>query len=276
MLNMIQMDIFRMFKTKSLYVIAIIMFAVTLLTTVMMASMATEITDMQQETEAMQEENTVGIVVSPNMEEGKKVSVFDMVYANIQGKMLALYLVIYAVIFATADITSGYIKNFAGQVKNRWKLVISKAITLFFYTVLMMVLFVVLQAISTFVAFGYLEMGNLSDMLAYIGMQTILHYGLLCVCMAFSIVFRHNLCSMSLAICICCGITNLLFGYIDRVLGKIGIENFQTIKYTITGRIGSLPMELSGSDVGKGMLVAAVFILVFVGISSYIFEKRDV
>ena len=276
MLNMIQMDIFRMFKTKSLYVIAIIMFAVTLLTTVMMASMATEITDMQQETEAMQEENTGGIVVSPNMEEGKKVSVFDMVYANIQGKMLALYLVIYAVIFATADITSGYIKNFAGQVKNRWKLVISKAITLFFYTVLMMVLFVVMQAISTFVAFGYLEMGNLSDMLAYIGMQTILHYGLLCVCMAFSIVFRNNLCSMSLAICICCGITNLLFGYIDRVLGKIGIENFQTIKYTITGRIGSLPMELSGSDVGKGMLVAAVFILVFVGISSYIFEKRDV
>lgn len=308
MLNMIQMDVFRMFKTKSLYVIYIVMFVIVVLTTMLMASeleldesgtpaaTATENTEPRSfmdgvtdgivesgtdvpkesvETEEEQE-TVIGIAVNPPTEDGAKATVYDLVFANLQAKFIAMFMVIFAVLFATADIGSGYIKNFAGQVKNRWKLVLSKAIALFFFSILTILLYVLMQAVSMPIAYGYLEIGNLSEFLPYLGIQTLLHYGFVCVCMAFAIVFRNNLCSMTLSLCICFGIANVLYAFMDKALAKIGIKDFETIKYTISGRIARLPMNPTGSDAGKCILLAAMFILVFVGISSYVFQKRDV
>lgn len=221
-----------------------------------------------------EEEQVIGISVDLPTEENANVAV--MAFANLQAKAIALFLVIFAVLFSTADISTGYIKNFAGQVKNRWKLVLSKAIVLFFFTILTMLLFIFAQAVSLLIAVGHMEIGNLSEFLPYLGIQILLHYGLVCVCMAFAIVFRNNLCSMTLSICICFSITTILYSFIDKMLGKIGIENFETIKYTISGRMASLPMNPTGSDAAKGVLVAVMYILVFVGISSYVFQKRDV
>lgn len=223
-----------------------------------------------------EEEQVIGISVNPPTEDGAKATVYDLVFANLQAKFIAMFMVIFAVLFATADIGSGYIKNFAGQVKNRWKLVLSKAIALFFFSVLTILLYVLMQAVSMPIAYGYLEIGNLSEFLPYLGIQTLLHYGFVCVCMAFAIVFRNNLCSMTLSLCICFGIANVLYAFIDKALAKIGIKDFETVKYTISGRIARLPMNPTGSDAGKCILLATMFILVFVGISSYVFQKRDV
>lgn len=300
MLNMLQMDIFRLFKTKSLYVIYIIMFAIIVLSTMLIESEMNSVLP-ESAGEERQEENTVegynsnenrfffqevkeeeqsetmvGIIINPPIEEGMKVTVYDMMFGNIQGNVIILFMVIFAVLFATADMSSGYIKNFAGQVRNRWKLVLSKAIVLFLFTVLTMLLYLLMQIVSNFIAFRYLEIGNLLNLLSYIGIQTILHFGLVCVCMGFAIIFRNNLWSMSLSICICFGLTNILYSYMDKILAKIGIENFNTVKYTITGRIGMLPMNPTESDAGKCILVAVMFILVFVGLSSFLFQKRDI
>lgn len=223
-----------------------------------------------------EQETVIGIAVNLPTEDGAKATVYDLVFANLQAKFIAVFMVIFAVLFATADISSGYIKNFAGQVRNRWKLVLSKAIALFFFSVLTILLYVLMQAVSMPIAYGYLEIGNLSEFLPYLGIQTLLHYGFVCICMAFAIVFRNNLCSMTLSLCICFGIANVLYAFIDKALAKIGIENFETIKYTISGRIASLPMNPTGNDAGKCIFIAVMFILVFVGTSSYIFRKRDI
>lgn len=57
---------------------------------------------------------------------GEKVTVFDQVYANLQAKFVALFLVIFTVLFSSADIGSGYIKNIGGQVRSRRNLIFSK------------------------------------------------------------------------------------------------------------------------------------------------------
>lgn len=306
MLNMIQMDVFRMFKTKSLYVIYIVMFVVIVLSTMLMGALETDYnntqesmttedngaqsfmdgvvdgmvesgTDAPESVETEEEETTVvGIQVNPPTEEGAKATVYDLVFANLQAKLIAIFMAIFTVLFATADMSSGYIKNFAGQVKNRWKLVLSKAVALFFFTVLTILLYVLMQTVSMPIGFGYLEIGNLSEFLSYLGIQTLLHYGFVCVCMGFAIVFRNNLCSMTLSICICFGMANILYALIDKALAKIGIKDFETIKYTISGRIARLPLNPTESDAAKCALLTAMFVLVFVGISSYVFHKRDV
>ena len=80
----------------------------------------------------------VGMMVTLPTEPGEKVTVYDIFFANSQGKLYALLLVIFTVLFSTADISSGYIKNIGGQVRNRGTLIFSRAIALAVFTVLTM------------------------------------------------------------------------------------------------------------------------------------------
>ena len=132
MLNMIKMDLYRMFRTKSLYVIWIVLAVALLITT----SLCKTDYDSLNEEDAVQQEQiaeptaenmNVGMMVMLPTEPGEKVTVFDIFFANSQGKFYALFLVIFAVLFSTADISSGYIKNIGGQVGNRGSLIFSRA-----------------------------------------------------------------------------------------------------------------------------------------------------
>ena len=116
MLNMIKMDLYRMFRTKSLYVIWIVLAVALLITT----SLCKTDYDSLNKEDAVQQEQiaeptaenmNVGMMVMLPTEPGEKVTVFDIFFANSQGKFYALFLVIFAVLFSTADISSGYIKN---------------------------------------------------------------------------------------------------------------------------------------------------------------------
>ena len=125
MLNMIRMELFRMFKTKSLYVIwtifAVLMIVTTALTAGEMDAYSLE--DRQQNYEyAMEEQESgqvnLGMDVTPTgQNRGNRFSVFDMFFANIKGKAVAVFMIIFTILYSTADVTSGFVKNIAGQVK---------------------------------------------------------------------------------------------------------------------------------------------------------------
>ena len=143
MLNMIKMDLYRMFRTKSMYVIGIILVSALLITTFLCKTDY----DLLNEEDAIQQAQiaepttdniNVGMMVTLPTEPGEKVTVYDIFFANSQGKLYALLLVIFTVLFSTADISSGYIKNIGGQVRNRGTLIFSRAIALAVFTVLTM------------------------------------------------------------------------------------------------------------------------------------------
>ena len=116
MLNMIKMDLYRMFRTKSMYVVWIVLAVSVLFTTFMCKtdydSLSKEDTVRQEQfAEPTAENINVGMMVTLPTEPGEKVTVYDIFFANSQGKFYALFLVIFAVMFSTADIGSGYIKK---------------------------------------------------------------------------------------------------------------------------------------------------------------------
>ena len=145
MLNMIKMDVYRMFCTKSMYVIWIILLASALLTSFLSKidyDAANKEWEQQQAVESNKEQLSqqnadnvnIGMSVELPTEPGKKVTVMDVFFSNAQGKFYALFLVIFAVMFATADIKSGYIKNIGGQVSQRGMLIVSRAVALALFT----------------------------------------------------------------------------------------------------------------------------------------------
>ena len=281
MLNMIKMDLYRMFRTKSLYVIWIVLAAILLITTSLCKTdyeLSTEKDAMKQEqvTEPTVDNINVGMMVTLPTEPGEKVTVFDIFFANSQGKFYALFLVIFAVLFSTADISGGYIKNIGGQVGNRGSLIFSRSIALSVFSVLTMTGAFLFQAAANCIVFGELEWGNTKAILSYFVAELALHYALVLICMAIAIILKNNVISMVIAVCLTMNVMTIVYGVVNSAIQKIGIQNFQIYKYTITGKLSLLPMNPSGNECLAAFGVAIVFIVIMISVSSVVFQKRDI
>ena len=281
MLNIIKMDLYRMLKTKSMYVIWIVLAAILLITTSLCKTdyeLLTEKDAMKQEqvTEPTVDNINVGMMVTLPTEPGEKVTVYDIFFANSQGKLYALLLVIFTVLFSTADISSGYIKNIGGQVGNRGSLIFSRSIALSVFSVLTMTGAFLFQAAANGIVFGELEWGNTKAILSYFVTELALHYALVLICMAIAIILKNNVISMVIAVCLSMNVMTIVYGVINSAIQKIGIQNFQIYKYTITGKLSLLPMDPSGNECLAAFGVAIVFIVMMISVSSVVFQKRDI
>ena len=281
MLNAVKMDFYRMIRTKSLYVVILIFVMMTVISTILCKSEFDDMEIQQDNYETvMQEENNdtvnAGISVILPTKPGEKVTVYDMFYANVKGKEVALFLVIFAVIFSAADFKSGYIKNIGGQTRKRFYLILSKAVSLCIYTVFLFGVFIIAQAVSNQVILGYLKWGPPEEVLPYLGVQLLLHAAFALFIMAVTIIIQNNVISMALAICLCLDLMAVVYSLFDHAAQKIGAEGFHLAEYTATGRIAMLPMALENTDLRVSLVTAAVFIAGSLIICGAVFQKRDI
>lgn len=281
MLNLIKMDLYRMFRTKSLYVIWIVLAAALLFTTILCKTdyeILNEADAVQQEqvAELTTENINVGMMVTLPTEPGEKVTVFDIFFGNSQGKFYALFLVIFAVLFSTADISSGYIKNIGGQVQSRGALVISRAIALAVFTIMTLAGVFVFQAVANGIIFGYLEWGDARAILLYFATEVVLHYALVLICMTIAVTLKNNVISMVIAVCLTMNVMTIVYGLVNNAIQKMGIQNFQIYEYTITGKLSLLPMNPGGKECLVAFGVALAFIVATIVAGSVVFQKRDI
>lgn len=283
MLNMIRMELYRMFKTKSLYVIWLVLAAGILFTTGLSADeMKTYTMEEKQEmyeyATGQQKSDTVnlGMDVTVPTKPGDTVSVFDLFYGNIKGKFLALFMVIFAVLYSTADMTSGFIKNIAGQVRDRRGLVFAKGVSLFVYTVLTMLIFTGIQTISNALFFDEIVFGPVKEFLQYAGIQTLLHFALLIIVMCIAIVLRNNVISMMLSVCLCMNVLVIFYSFLDNLIAKAHIKNFHVLEYTVTGNISFLETNVTAKMAVTALAVSIAFVIVMIEVCSTVFKKRDI
>ena len=283
MLNMIRMELYRMFKTKSMYVIWLVLAVGILFTTGLSADeMKTYTMEEKQEmyeyATGQRESETVnlGMDVTVPTKPGDTVSVFDLFYGNIKGKFLALFMVIFAVLYSTADMTSGFVKNIAGQVRDRRRLVFAKGVSLFVYTVLTMLIFTGIQTISNALFFDELVFGPVKEFLQYAGIQTLLHFALLIIVMCIAIVLRNNVISMMLSVCLCMNVLVIFYSFLDNMIAKAHIKNFHVLEYTVTGNISFLETNVTAKMAVTALAVSIAFVIVMIEVCSTVFKKRDI
>lgn len=283
MFNMMKMNLYQMFKTRSMYVVWLCMALIILFTTSLQSGEG-ELFPSMDEPESAQENMVedegeyiqIGMSVDVPTEPGERVTVFDEVYANVSAKFIALMMGIFAVIFSLADMGSGYIKNIGGQVRRRRSLILSKAVALFVFTAITMLGYVVIQAVSNALFWGHLKWGNVGELLAYTAVQILLHFSLVMICMAISVICRSKTLSIIAAIFLCMNIVAILYGVIDRLLWKIGAKDFTISKYTVTGKIALFPMSAGRSECLGAVTVGVAFLAVMAVIACAVFEKRDI
>lgn len=278
MINVIKMDLFRMFKTKSLYVVWLTFILLIVFSTIMIKDDYSEEAIQQENYQTTVQESAdenLGMNVILPTKPGTHITIYDTFYANVKGKAVALFIVIFAVIFSTADMKSGFIKNIGGQVKNRISLVLSKALILTLFTVLTMFLFLGVQGICNQMVFGYLKWGPWKEFLSYFGLSLLLHIAFAMIVMAAAIIIQNNVFSMALAVCLCMNLIFIIYSFFDKAAAAMHIKNFHFVHYTVTGKIAMLPIKMNGKDIRSAVIVGIVYLVISLVFSSFVVQKRD-
>lgn len=296
MFNAIRMDVYRLFKTKSTYIILVIMIAMSVMGTGLMSVM-TEMTGaerQQVQTEQMSDnadyageddqfnEDTEGaqsqlsVSVSEIDPDENDNSVLSFAMSDISGLQAGLFIIIFTVLFSMADINSGFIKSIGGQVKGRGVLIVSKMAAIAIFTAIVIIADFLTELIAVNIFFDDAVVGSASEIVRLLSSQFVLNFALAILMMAIAIIIKNNVVSMIIGVCMCTGIFELIFMGINYLMDKIGFNDFDINNILITGKIQNVTIGADASDIGYALLTAAIYIAVSVLAVYNVFKHRDI
>lgn len=296
MFNAIRMDVYRLFKTKSTYIILVIMLAMSVMGTGLMSVM-TEMTGaerQQVQTEQMSDnadyageddqfnEDTEGaqsqlsVSVSEIDPDENDNSVLSFAMSDISGLQAGLFIIIFTVLFSMADINSGFIKSIGGQVKGRGVLIVSKMAAIAIFTAIVIIADFLTELIAVNIFFDDAVVGSASEIVRLLSSQFVLNFALAILMMAIAIIIKNNVVSMIIGVCMCSGIFELIFMGINYLMDKIGFNDFDINNILITGKIQNVTIGADASDIGYALLTAAIYIAVSVFAVYNVFKHRDI
>lgn len=296
MFNAIRMDVYRLFKTKSTYIILVIMIAMSVMGTGLMSVM-TEMTgaeSQQVQTEQMSDnadyageddqfnEDTEGaqsqlsVSVSEVDPDENDNSVLSFAMSDISGLQAGLFIIIFTVLFSMADINSGFIKSIGGQVKGRGVLIVSKIAAIAIFTAIVIIADFLTELIAVNIFFDDAVVGSASEIVRLLSSQFVLNFALAVLMMAIAIIIKNNVVSMIIGVCMCSGIFELIFMGINYLMDKIGFSDFDINNILITGKIQNVTIGADAADIGYALLTAAIYIAVSVLAVYNVFKHRDI
>lgn len=296
MFNAIRMDVYRLFKTKSTYIILVIMIALSVMGTGLMSVM-TEMTGaegQQVQTEQMSDnadyagdddqlyEDTEGaqsqfsVSVSESDPDENDNSVLSFAMSDISGLQAGLFIIIFTVLFSMADINSGFIKSIGGQVKGRGVLIVSKMVAIAIFTAIVIIADFLTQLIAVNIFFDDAVVGSASEIVRLLSSQFVLNFALAVLMMAIAMIIKNNVVSMIIGVCMCSGIFELIFMGINYLMDKIGFDDFDINNILITGKIQNVTIGVDAADIGYALLTAAIYIAVSVLAVYNVFKHRDI
>ncbi len=286
MLNLIKMDLHRLFRIKSFWVMIAVTVFVSLFSVYMTHYDVTSQNDLVMDTtdmsvpEVPSEEVDVsfGVYVDTKPEWADRLDFTDFVNSNAAGQILAFLCAIFPPIFVNGEQKNGYIKNIAGQLNNRGMLVLSKLAAVAVQVLIIFAVFIFSGAIMGKICWGdQLVFESVSDFAKIFGIHYLLHFAFASLVTALTILTRGSAFSMTFGILCSTGITSLLYVFTDILLHKCGVsEKFTISKYFIENCIAIVSPDLSGGDLTRVIIVGAVFLVISTLISMTVMQKRDI
>lgn len=247
MLNLIKMDLYRMFSMASFYVI-ICLFSI----------------------------ECVLMVYSSTMESDPLyLSIADLIMTTTSTPFITLFTGIFSALFLIADKSSQFIKNYGGQLKHRCSRIFSKIICIIIYNILFSAITILLLIVSDKIFKTNLELGFDADFFRYYALAFLGNIAFCIVIVLISTLFKSTIPVVILPILISTNVFSIIFSGVDNILHRIGID-FSTQKYMLSENIYKLPW-LEGTD------NISFFVLLFLGysiisaiLSCIIFKKKDI
>ena len=279
MLNLVKMDLYRLFRSVS----TLVMFLVTIGMVVFAVSMTKfDVSNMEPGqasdkreigTQISEEEISVNIgIMAETLPEWatEDIKFADLLNTQIGSGLFLIVVSIFVTLFVCAEQKNGYIKNIAGQFPNRAVLVLSKTVAVGVLVLTMFFVLAVAMFVTGKICFGSsLVLGSVGAVLKVLGGQFVLHFAFAAFLLCLSILFHSSALSMTIGILVSCKVTSLLYVAADRL-------SIDLTRYAIETNVTRFTQITESEEILVMMLSAVVIFLVTVGLATVVMQKRDV
>ena len=187
----------------------------------------------------------------------------------ISGLSLALFILIFAVLFSTSDFNSGYIKNIGGKLKHKLYFVFSKAISLSLYVIIMFASCFVFQVISNLIFTQNFYIEKPADFVKYVSVQIVLHIAISLRIMMVALILRSSLFSMIIAVLVSSGTPALIYELLNVLIHEMCNIEVDLTKYSVVFRIMAETKPL------HSIILALCYITFSMVASCLFFQRRD-
>ncbi len=285
MRKILKMDLYRMIKSKSLYVLIILTIGVAalmLVTTNLQVKQMKENPQMYQNMQEyeQQESTDVGIVLGAStswVDDNIKIPFVGLFEVALGSCFLVIFISIFVAGFVNSEQKHGFIKNISGNVPNRGLVALSKIITACIFSVMLFVIFALSMMLMSKIFLGYVNFSGFSDALPSFGIQLLLHVAVGIVVAAFAVILNSGSFSMTIGILMATGIPNLLGMGINSLLKLLfSLKDFDITKYFLSPYLSLVGSQSSSSQQHWAIAVSVIYIAVFAVFAFSVMKKRDV
>lgn len=195
----------------------------------------------------------------------------------IQGDVLALFIVIFGVVFFSSENSSGFIKNTYGKESKKYKFLLSKlaVITLFtliLFAIAFMICIVGQQISNHAIVFG----SNWGGFIRFIAIQFVLEIGFGAIVICLVSLVKNNIATTIVGI-IYVMYGDAIYSLLDEKIQKLfHLSNFKLSNYVVFGNLYSINMNSSAKSCLRAFIVALFIGILSIEVSNIVLKKSDI
>lgn len=269
MLNLIKMDFYRLFRSKSFYLIS----GITIIMSVFMMLMFGVYSI------SLDRLNT-GELNAETMEllESTLPKTFSQYFeVFFFGNYITLYLVIFIVIFCNAEFGRGYIKNIASLITPRYKMAFSKLIVAVFMTILVYILTALVVICGCAIGSIPMTVDNPGGLVKMLVVGLLMNISLTSFVMMLFYVFRKAMPALISGI-VYVTMGSLLYSFLNLLLKAVfQSEKIDCTKFTNLGNmLTHVNTSADTETYVRATIVAVVILAASMGITCLSLNKKDI
>ena len=301
MYNLTKMELFRLFKSKSTWIITVISVAFLLMAVIftntdlqMMKeesngiNNSAEISDSAEFEEKITEQGVtvdedgvqmnMGIYFDTNYDWiDKDVNIAEYLITTLRSGVVLLFLTFFTAMFVNGENKHGFVKNIAGRMSFKGNLFLAKLPAIFVFEIMMFALYYVFSILFVKIIIGDIDLSVSKSAVKALLLQLVLHFAFACVVAMAAAVTRSTAFSATMGTAFCAGMGTLLWVFINMLVEKWNIaKDFIVNDYTLVYNIQQVGLSFDFKNTLRIIIVAVMFIAVSSIISVLTINKRDI
>ncbi len=283
MLNLIRMEISRLIKTKSTF---IIFFAVILSFGVMIGLVDYTTRNMEEipPSQTMEDktyENGTNVYVNIDSEEMDKLSDSgeEFIISGFSQSTYLIFLIVFGSIFFTSPYSHGFVKNFLGMTKNKSSYVFASFITASLYVIVSFIIAAIILTLATpHINDGMFVFSDYKRLFKILLVELFSHLSYLSFILLIANITRSSSKTLMVSMLYPTIFFNFLLGMGTNFLNLfINLpEDFYLGNYLNIGNIIGTSFASTNAELTRSLIVGFVIILISLLASSAIIKKKDI
>ena len=268
MLNLIKMDLYRLFRTKSFKIGLMISAALSFLFVAVLAIISNIIPLFPEETQ-------MAMSMLPFADWRNNVNLYEL----IMSATLILSLMVSAVLasnFISDEQANGYVKNIAGQLKDKGMMNVSKFVALAVMSLSVMLAYVLGATVSGLIFLNSaISYDGFGQFLAVFGTKYLIYLSVNAIILFLCTLTKSKSVSIAFGVLFGSGATIVAYNLISTFALFVLKVDFPIASYVPDGLIFGLTMDAPAAALLKAVIVGVVYIGLFMTFSIMIMRKRD-